>query len=203
VSDVELEQRVTAALRGDVPGSAAHRRDVPMAASAKARIMERVRETARETAREMPRRPAPAFGRGARHSIVGLALAAGVGSVTTLSALLPPGGASGAARTAVIGDTVVATLRDTLRLVRLMFDDPGAREVAVVGDFNGWRAGSTPLARDGATRRWSATLALRDGAHRYAFVVDGTRWVPDPAAERVQADDGRVYSLLHVARTTN
>jgi hypothetical protein len=192
VSDVEFERSVSAALRQDVPADA----------RAKARIMERVRDAARD----LPRRQAPPFARGARgarHAIVGLALAAGIGSLTTLSALLPSAGGAGAARTAVIGDTVVSTLRDTLRLVRLMFDDPAAREVVVVGDFNGWRAGDTPLTRDGATHRWSATLALRDGAHRYAFVVDGTRWVPDPAAERVQADDGRVYSLLHVARTTN
>ena len=189
MSDVEFEQRVSAALRSDMP----------VDGRATARIMERVRETARD----VPRRRLPSFGRGTRHSVVGLALAAGIGSVTTLSALLPPAGGAGALRTAVIGDTVVSTLRDTLRLVRLMFDDPGARQVAVVGDFNGWRAGETPLFRDQSTHRWSATLALRDGAHRYAFVVDGTRWVPDPAAERVLADDGRVYSLLHVARTTN
>jgi 1,4-alpha-glucan branching enzyme len=103
----------------------------------------------------------------------------------------------------VIGDSVAATLRDTLRLVRLMFDAPDARQVTVVGDFNGWRAGVTPLARDAPSHRWSATVALRDGVHRYAFVVDGTRWVPDPGAERVRADDGRVYSLLHVSRTSN
>lgn len=199
MSDVEFERRVSAALRRDVPGSTALRRDAPMAASAKARIMEQVRAAAHD----VPRRPVPSFGRGARHSIVGVALAAGIGSVATLSALLPPDGGGGAARTAIIGDTVVSTLRDTLRLVRLMFDDPAAREVIVVGDFNGWRAGVTPLTRERATRRWSATLALRDGVHRYAFVVDGTRWVPDPAAERVRADDGRIYSLLHVARAAN
>jgi hypothetical protein len=186
---VEFERRVSAALR----------RDVPCGVDGRSRIMQRVREASRDLARA----PAPFFGRGVRHSIVGLALAAGVGSITTLSVLLPSGGGSGGGRTAVIGDTVVSTLRDTLRLVRLMFDDPGAREVAVVGDFNGWRAGGTPLARNPVTRRWSATLALRDGAHRYAFVVDGTRWIPDPSAEHVRADDGRVYSLLHVARTTN
>lgn len=188
MSDVELEQRLAAALR----------RDLPADGRAKARIMERVRDTARDH----PRRPVPVFTRGMRHSIVGLALAAGVGSITTLSALLPAAGRGGAGP-AIIGDTVVATLRDTLRLVRLMFDDPAARTVVVVGDFNGWRAGVTPLARDRTTRRWSATLAMRDGAQRYAFVVDGTRWVPDPAVERVRADDGRIYSLLRVARTTN
>jgi hypothetical protein len=186
---VEFERQVAAALR----------RAMPADASAKARVMERVRDASRE----LPRRRGLFFTRGARHSLVGIALAAGVGSVTTLSALVPAGSADDRARTGVIGDTVVSTLRDTLRLVRLIFDDPGARQVAVVGDFNGWRAGETPLARDASTHRWSATLALRDGAHRYAFVVDGTRWVPDPSAERVRADDGRVYSLLHVARTTN
>ena len=190
MSDVEFERRVWAALR----------RDVAIDASAKSRIMERVRAAARET----PRSRELFARRGTRHSVVGVALAAGIGSITTLSALLPPGGGARAgATTVVIGDTVVSTLRDTLRLVRLMFDDPGARQVAVVGDFNGWRAGGTPLARDVGTHRWSATLALRDGAHRYAFVVDGTRWVPDPTAERVRSDDGRVYSLLNVARTTN
>jgi hypothetical protein len=189
VSDVQFERRVAAALHGDVPTDA----------RAKARIMDRVRSAAAES----PRPRALFVRRGTRHSVVGLVLAAGIGSITTLTVVLPPGGARAGSTSVVIGDTVVSTLRDTLRLVRLMFDDPGARRVAVVGDFNGWRAGDTPLARDAATHRWSATLALRDGAHRYAFVVDGTRWVPDPSAERVRADDGRVYSLLRVARSTN
>ena len=190
MSDVEFERRVRAALH----------RDVTTDARATSRIMERVRAAAND----MPKSREFFFRRGARHSVVGLALAAGIGSITTLSALLPPGaGARGGSTTAVIGDTVVSTLRDTLRLVRLIFDDPGARQVAVVGDFNGWRPGETPLARDAATHRWSATLALRDGAHRYAFVIDGTRWVPDPSARRVRTDGGRVYSLLHVAPTTN
>jgi hypothetical protein len=189
VSDLEFERRLAAALRHDVPSNA----------SEKARVMERVREASRE----LPRQRGWFF-RGARHSAIGLALAAGVGSITTLSALLPARGATDVgARSGVIGDTVVSTLRDTLRLVRLIFDDSAARQVAVVGDFNGWRPTETPLTRDTTGHRWSATLALRDGAHRYAFVVDGTRWMPDPAAERVRADDGRVYSLLHVSRLTN
>jgi hypothetical protein len=189
VSDAEFETSVAAALQADVPVDAA----------AKVRVMERVRAAARE----LPRSHGGLPFRGARHSVVGLALAAGIGSITTLSTLLPRSDDLSREHTRVFGDSVVATLRDTLRLVRLIFDDPGARQVAVVGDFNAWRLGATPLVRDADTHRWSATLALRDGAHRYAFVVDGTRWVPDPDAERVRADDGRVYSLLHVSRVTN
>jgi hypothetical protein len=193
VSDVEFERRVFAALHTPVRTEA----------RAKHAIMERVREIAadgkpaRLDLRLVPRRTT-------RHSLVGLALAAGIGSITALSSLLPPAPAAGPSEgTTVIGDTVVSALRDTLRLVRLMFDDPGARRVAVVGDFNAWRPEETPLRQDATTRRWSATLALRDGAHRYAFVVDGTRWVRDPAAAGIRGDDGRIYSLLHVARASN
>lgn len=193
MSDVEFEQRVARAMHAPVPTDA----------RAKSAIMVRVREAAAE--RLIADRPRRFLSRsGARHSLVGLALAAGIGSITTLSALAPSDrNAAAAASSVVIGDTVVSTLRDTLRLVRLMFDDPEARQVAVVGDFNGWRAAATPLHRDGASHRWSTILALRDGAHRYAFVVDGTRWVPDRASADRLADDGRVYALLHVSRGSN
>ena len=140
---------------------------------------------------------------GRRHSIIGLALAAGIGSITTVSTLSPGAeGVRGRSTSAVIGESVASTLRDTLRLVRLLFDDPTARRVAMVGDFNGWDASSTTLVRDDGTHRWSATLALRDGVHRYAFVVDGVRTIPR-SVERHRADDGLVYALLHVARATN
>jgi hypothetical protein len=48
------------------------------------------------------------------------------------------------------------------------------------------------------------TLALHEGEHRYAFVVDDTRWMPDPRADRMaQGDDGRIYSLLSLSRAAN
>lgn len=190
MSDLELERLVSAALHQDLPADE----------RATARIMARVREASRTA----PRRHDFQLRRGTRHSIVGLALAAGIGSVTTLSALIPSRETNGASvGSVVLGDTVVSTLRDTLRLVRLMFADPMARRVAVVGDFNGWRSDATPLVRQPGTPHWSVTLALRDGQHRYAFVVDGTRWVPDPSVQRRGMDVGRVYSLLNVARATN
>jgi hypothetical protein len=143
--------------------------------------------------------------RRSRNSILGLSLAAGIGGLSTLSAVVPDARheADGLSPV-VIGDSLVSTLRDTLRLVRLMFDAPDARRVAVAGDFNQWSVEATPLSRDARSRRWSVTLAVRDGEHRYAFVVDGTRWVPDPRAERsVRGEDGRIYSLLNLSRTAN
>ena len=189
MSDIEIERWLSHALR----------RNVMRDPHATTRIMRRVRAEAKSISR--PRTPLLRFE--VRHSIIGLALAAGIGSITTVSTLSPPSdGARGRSTSAVIGDSVASTLRDTLRLVRLLFDDPGARRVAVVGDFNGWDAGTTALVRDKGSNRWSATLALRDGMHRYAFVVDGVRTSPLSMAPH-RADDGMVYSLLHVARATN
>lgn len=189
----EFERRVATALRAQVG----------VDARAKQMVMERVRRAAEQG---HPRRRVDSWTRVTRHSIVGLAFAAGVGGISTLSAILPasPSDDARGASSVVLGDTVVGALHDTLRLVRLMFDAPGARRVAVTGDFAPVATAATQLARDPDGRRWSVTLALRDGDHRYAFVVDETRWVPDPRADRVaRGADGRLYSLLNVARAAN
>src|SRR5205085_7213655 len=107
----EFERRVEAALRAPVRGGDARSREI---------VMERVRRAAIEGA---PKRRMPeSWRRTSRHSIIGLAFAAGVGGISTLTALVPAmqrDGVNGVSAV-VIGDTVVSTLRDTLRLVRLM-----------------------------------------------------------------------------------
>jgi len=190
-----FERRLARALRADVPLGSDER--------ARRRVMERVRVAAAEG--HPVRRRAEPWHRLSRSSIVGISLAAGIGGISTLSIVAPDARpAASALSSVVIGDTVASTLRDTLRLVRLMFDAPGARRVAVAGDFNRWDADATLLTLEEGSRRWSVTLALRDGEHRYAFVVDGTRWVPDPRAARsARAENGRIYSLLTVSRAAN
>ena len=190
-----FERRLARALRADVPLGSDER--------ARRGVMERVRVAAAEG--HPVRRRAEPWHRLSRSSIVGISLAAGIGGISTLSIVAPEARpAASALSSVVIGDTVASTLRDTLRLVRLMFDAPGARRVAVAGDFNRWDADATLLTLEEGSRRWSVTLALRDGEHRYAFVVDGTRWVPDPRAARsARAENGRIYSLLTVSRAAN
>ena len=189
-----FERRVARALQADVPLCGDER--------ARRKVMERVRIAAADG---HPVRRRDSWHRWSRSSIVGISLAAGISGITTLSVVAPatrPGASS--LSSVVIGDSVVSTLRDTLRLVRLMFDAPDARRVAIAGDFNRWDTDATLLTRERGSRAWSVTLALRDGEHRYAFVVDGMRWVPDPRAERTaRGDDGRLYSLLNVSRATN
>ena len=80
-----------------------------------------------------------------------------------------------------------ASAPDTV-FVRFELVAPAARSVAVAGSFNGWRTDALPMVR-GAAGLWSVTVPLPIGEHRYEFVVDRTRWVPDPTAH-AQVDDG-------------
>jgi hypothetical protein len=72
--------------------------------------------------------------------------------------------------------------------VRFVMFAPDAQQVALAGTFNQWDPAATPLVRTGSPGVWAATLTLPTGQHQYAFVVDGARWVLDPAAPAV--DDG-------------
>jgi 1,4-alpha-glucan branching enzyme len=82
--------------------------------------------------------------------------------------------------------------------VRFAVQAPGARRVAVVGDFNRWDPAATPLAPAGAGA-WAVEVSLAPGRHAYAFVVDGERWVLDPAAPSERDPDfGRARSVTVV-----
>jgi hypothetical protein len=70
---------------------------------------------------------------------------------------------------------------DGERTVEFVVVAPAASRVAVVGDWNGWDPGATPMSRhEGST--WTAHVSLPPGRHVYAFVVDGRRWESDPHA---------------------
>lgn len=63
------------------------------------------------------------------------------------------------------------------------------QSVTLAGDFNGWSPHGLDLVRDGSSDRWRITLELPPGRHVYSFVVDGTTWVIDPRAPRIDTDD--------------
>ena len=85
---------------------------------------------------------------------------------------------------------------DTLRIVQFVLVAPDARSVALVGDFNDWQEGTTPLRAAAEGRVWSVEVPLTAGRHRYAFVVNGEEWVPDPTAPRAAGDDFGVPSSV-------
>lgn len=74
---------------------------------------------------------------------------------------------------------------------------PDARSVSLVGNFNAWSVGATPLVRRGDV--WTVELALEPGRHVYSFVIDEREWVADASAPRAADDDfGRPSSVLIV-----
>ena len=163
------------------------------------RIMARVRASSTRSTRRWAAPHGTRVRRGWSSSAGMMALAAGIVGLVTGGALGPSArGASprGAVTATVLDDTVASALRDTLRLVRFVLAAPAASRVTLVGDFNRWSASATPLVSEREHGVWTAVVALAPGRHRYAFVVDDTGWVTDPAAP---ADSTRRHSLLTVA----
>jgi hypothetical protein len=65
-------------------------------------------------------------------------------------------------------------------------------EVVVAGSFNGWAptasAGALPMAWVPEQGLYYAKATLTDAAHSYKFVVDGSRWLADPANPQTTPD---------------
>lgn len=75
---------------------------------------------------------------------------------------------------------------------------PGAESVSLVGDFNDWDARLSPMRADRDGRLWTVTIPLPPGRHRYAFLVNGARWLADPSAPRAPDDFGTPSSVVTV-----
>ncbi len=74
---------------------------------------------------------------------------------------------------------------------------PGAGEVYVAGDFNGWQLDhkSRMEQHNGA---WTKKLRLAPGQHHYRFVIDG-KWTEDPANPHKEVNPyGEMDSLVEV-----
>jgi len=180
----EVIERVAAALRDE---------RAALAPDFDARVMQRVRAESRE---------APGHGlwswmtrrRTVRVSPLGaLALAAGLAGIITLAARREDVGT----RTAT-----EAPAARTEQMMEFVFVDTSASSVAIVGDFNDWEEGGSPLRRV-SDQVWAITIPLAPGRYHYTFVVDGTQWVADPLAPRTLEDDfGRPNSVITVGDAT-
>jgi len=103
--------------------------------------------------------------------------------------------------THVIGENEAVRLAHAMKpgesLVNFVLIAPGASRVAVIGDFNNWEAGATPLQQESESGLWTVIVPLSAGRHEYAFLVDGESWLPDPSAPRAPKDDfDRVNSIM-------
>jgi len=74
-------------------------------------------------------------------------------------------------------------VRFTLRAA----DASGAKSAQVAGSFTGWQGQAISMTR-GADGGYSADAVVPDGRHAYKFILDGSRWIADPA-NPARADD--------------
>jgi hypothetical protein len=81
-------------------------------------------------------------------------------------------------------------------IVQFRLGDPGAHEVALVGDFNDWHPEHRLHQVESGV--WSVDVALAPGIYNYVFVIDGKTWRLDPLAPRVTDGFGGASSRLAV-----
>lgn len=79
--------------------------------------------------------------------------------------------------------------RATQVVTRFVLVAPEASSVHLTGDFMSWSREGIELEDLRGSGVWTADVPLPPGVYQYTFVIDGTRWVPDPTALS-QVDDG-------------
>ena len=93
---------------------------------------------------------------------------------------------------------------------RLLLWLPGASSVQVLSDWNDWggsvAAGGVinPLSgrmEKDDTGLWTIDIAgLPGGVYRYAFYVNGYKWIRDPVNPQTAVFEGRIVSIIMVAK---
>jgi hypothetical protein len=78
--------------------------------------------------------------------------------------------------------------------VQFRLEAPDASDVRIAGSFTGWKP--TYQLHQAGPGLWTVTLPLPRGVHDYAFLVDGTEWVADPFAQRVNDGFGGINSRI-------
>lgn len=78
--------------------------------------------------------------------------------------------------------------------VQFRLEAPGASDVRIAGSFSGWELRHQMY--ETAPGVWTVTLPLTHGVHDYAFLVDGSQWVADPYAQRINDGFGGINSRI-------
>ena len=85
-----------------------------------------------------------------------------------------------------------------MRPLNFLCTAPQAKEVSLVGDFNGWNPTSHPM-KQGPDKVWILQIELKLGHHRYAFRVDGVLTLDPWAQGLTRNDQNERVSLVPVS----
>ena len=80
--------------------------------------------------------------------------------------------------------------------VEFRFFRPNAANVAVAGDFTGWKEQAITMRHEG-NGWWSASINLQPGEYRFRYVADG-KWFTDYASHGVELKKQTWNSVLLV-----
>ena len=73
-------------------------------------------------------------------------------------------------------------------VVRFTILAPGAKQVHLVGSFNGWGKDALPMKIMDSSGLWLVDVPLKEGEHTFMYLIDGTRWITPPLAEDFATD---------------
>jgi hypothetical protein len=122
--------------------------------------------------------------------LVGLAVAAGFAGIVATTTL------------ALSEDIRVDPVAQSAgQVVHFAIAAPTATTVSLVGDFNAWDVKTTRMTTGAVEGLWVVTVPLAAGSYQYAFVIDDTTWMADPAAPIALEDEfGTPSSVLTIGR---
>jgi 1,4-alpha-glucan branching enzyme len=84
------------------------------------------------------------------------------------------------------------------QMIKFHYDDPKARTVYLIGDFNGWDSTCHLMQRE-VNGNWLLQLLLGPGRHHYQFVVDGKPKLDPHAIGVVHHERKEQVSLIAVS----
>lgn len=73
--------------------------------------------------------------------------------------------------------------------VRFTVDAPGAKQVFLVGSFNGWKKDATPMKVVGGAALWWVDIPLQEGEYTFMYLIDGAQWITPPSADDFITDE--------------
>lgn len=106
---------------------------------------------------------------------------------------------------AKVSDTLETKMREivkermpSLNEIVLKVNAPGAKEVYLAGDFNGWKKEPASAMSNDNNGTWIKRLKLKPGQYHYRFIVDDN-WITDPENPANEKNPyGELDSLLKV-----
>jgi len=64
-----------------------------------------------------------------------------------------------------------------------------AKQVFLVGSFNGWSKDASPMKMVDGAAVWVIDLPLQEGEYTFMYLIDGIEWMTPPSADDFVTDD--------------